>query len=335
MPFPDLFPRLHAAAETAPATREIDLAVGGATLRLHLSGFDLEPVLMPSLHGLIAATGGLPRHHIHAWSGGNPYPELRAAFGMYPDKVSVNNEPPLHLQFNPEGEILSVIDTVRGEGYYHVPDPAALPDYEICTPMRMLFNWHCDAANALMVHAAAVGVDGAGVLIVGRSGAGKSTTALQCLNAGMDYLGDDYVVVSRDAAPVASSLYRGCKVMDDAFARLPNLRGTVVMRNPERHKSVVMLDELAGRLVPSLRIVAIVRPRIANAEASTFRPLSALQASTEFSASTIMQMPGVGDFMLREIAALCRRVPTFEMALGRDPAEIAGALGKQIRDLSS
>ena len=327
--------RLRHAFEHAADRRDIDLTVVGAPVSLRIAGTGLRQALMPSLQGLVGTTGGAPRLIIHAWSGGEPFPELRAGFAAHPDKISMINEPPLHLQYNPEGSILSCIDTARGEAYYHVPDPAVLPDYEVCTPMRMLFNWHSNAVGALMVHAAAVGVDGLGVLIVGRSGAGKSTTSLQCLVQGMDYLGDDYVAVSRDAAPLAHQLYRGCKVMDDAFDRLPELRKRVLMRNPERNKSVVILDETAGRLVPSLQIVAIVRPRIAHAEVTGFAPLPPLQAVTEFAVSTILQMPEVGGFMLRELTALCKRVPTFEMALGRDPAEIAGALRRLIRETSS
>jgi hypothetical protein len=331
-----LLPRLCHAFEHAADQRDIDLVVAGAPVRLRIAGASLQSALMPSLQGLVGGTGGAPRLVIHAWSGGEPCPEIRAGFAEHAGKISMINEPPFHLQYNPEGSILSCIDTARsGAAYYHVPDPTALPDYEVCTPMRMLFNWHCDAVGALMVHAAAVGVDGVGVLIVGRSGAGKSTTSLQCLASGMDYLGDDYVAVSRDAPPVAHHLYRGCKVMDDAFERLPDLRGRVLMRNPERNKSVVILDETAGKLVSSLRIVAIVRPHIAHAEVSNFTRLSPLQAVTEFAVSTILQMPGVGGFMLRELTALCTRVPTFEMTLGRDPVEIAGALRGLIGGLSS
>lgn len=335
MALSDLLPALRDATNTLSDAETLDLRVAGALVRLTIGGEDLRVALMPSLQGLVE--GGrqpLPRSTIHAWTGPDPIPDLRARFSEYPDKITVVNEPPFHVQFNPEGDILSWIDTESGEAFYHVRNAANLPDYEVCTPMRMLFNWHCYGVGALMVHAASVGVGGSGVLIVGRSGAGKSTTALQCLREGMEYLGDDYVAITR-SGDIVHHLYRGCKVMDDAFGRLPNLRSRVTMRNPDRGKSVVVLDDSVGHLVQKLRIVAVVRPRISNAPQSRFSPLSPLQASTEFAATTIMQMPGVGGFMLRELAALCQRVPAYEMALGSDPGEIAGSLWGLIEDLAN
>jgi hypothetical protein len=334
MSFATLLPRLRDAFKDCAPRSDFNLTVSGMPVRLCIAGADLQSAIMPSLQGLIDRDGGAPRLIVHAWSGGDPCAEIRAGLGGHTNKISVVNEPPLHLLYNPDGGMLSCIDAARGEAYYHIPNPAEMPDYEVCTPMRMLFNWHCQATGTLMVHAAGIGVDGAGVLIVGRSGAGKSTTGLQCLVAGMEYIGDDYVAVSRQATPVAHHLYRGCKVMDDALERLPALRSRVLMRNPERAKSVVILDDSVGRLVPSLRIVAIIRPRIAHAQTSDFAGLSPLEAVTEFAASTILQMPGVGSFMLRELSALCTRVPTFQMSLGRDPAEIAAALRGLIAKLA-
>ena len=52
-----------------------------------------------------------------------------------------------------------------------------------------------------VVHAASVGTKDGAVLIVGKGGSGKSTSALACLNAGMYYLGDDYTLISNDSNP--------------------------------------------------------------------------------------------------------------------------------------
>ncbi|SMB22403.1 protein of unknown function [Sterolibacterium denitrificans] len=263
-----------------------------------------------------------------------PCPDIVADLERFPDKISVVNAGSLHLQYNPEGKILSCIDTDLGEAYYHAADVGQLPDYEICTPMRMLFNWSCAMHGVLMVHAAAVGKHGIGALIVGKSGAGKSTTALQCLLNGLDYLGDDYVAVNSDDGTV-HHLYRGCKVMDDALERLPVLAPHVIMHNRPNRKSVVILDDTLGALVPSFRLVAIIRPRVAKAAGSNFSPLSPRQAVAEFAASTILQMPGTGSYMLRELSKLCARVSAFEMSLSTEPAEIAQALDDFLQQYST
>jgi hypothetical protein len=339
-----LFSRMEdsrAEAARQAGARERALSVAGRPVRLSFCGAALENALMPSLAGLVTDpqngfSPGPTREKvpldIQAWTGVPfPCPDLQADLMRYPEKVTVMNAGPVHLQFNPDGQILSCIDTERGKAWYYTPDPARLPDYEVCTPMRMIINWHCARENALMVHAAAVGVGGRGVLIIGRSGSGKSTTGLQCLLHGLDYLGDDYVALSGstdDAAGVVTvhHLFRGCKVMDDALERLPQLRPHVIMHGGASGKNVMIANETLGTLVPALELAAIVRPRVAHADRSTFSRLPVMQAVTEFAGSTILQMPGTGPYMLKSLTALCARIPTWEMALGTDPAEIAQAL---------
>lgn len=116
--------------------------------------------------------------------------------------------------------------------------------------------------------------------------------------------------------------------MDDALERMPQLQPHVKIRNPASRKSVVMLDPGIGALVTTLQIAAIVRPRVCLAETSSFTRLGAMQAVTEFAGSTILQMPGTGSYMLRELSRLCANIPAYEMALSHSPQEIAGSLGR-------
>lgn len=320
-------------AVSRQGTTNIELSIAGQPVRIEFADPGLQRILTPSLQGLLvreARPMPRPALTIRVWGGASaafPCAPLQASLARYPDKISVLNLGSTHLQYNPEGKILSCIDTSAGEAYYYASDAADVPDYEICTPMRMLFNWHCAAHGALMVHAAAIGRGGIGALIIGKSGAGKSTTGLQCLLNGMEYLGDDYVAVSGQSPTIAHHLYRGCKVMDDALTRMPQLQPHVTLRNPASRKSVVILDEGIGSLVPTLQIAAIIRPRVCHAEASSFSRLGAMQAVTEFAGSTILQMPGTGSYMLRELSRLCADIPAYEMALSCSPQEIAGALG--------
>ena len=59
-----------------------------------------------------------------------------------------------------------------------------------------VFTLACRAQGLVPLHAACVGIDGSGILLMGSSGAGKSTVALQCLLEGFDFLSEDSVFVA-------------------------------------------------------------------------------------------------------------------------------------------
>src|SRR5690606_17592823 len=114
-----------------------------------------------------------PALRLCVWSGREAAPRCASLLDelrRHADKVSVINDGALHLQFNPQGEILSLIDCTRGLAFYHVGKPDEIPDYEVCTPFRMLLNWFSHSVGLQFAHAAAVGVGGEGLLLVGHSG---------------------------------------------------------------------------------------------------------------------------------------------------------------------
>lgn len=309
------------------------LALDGAPIRVRSTSARLDARVLPSVGGLFAAppSDRSPALRLHLWSGREAAPQggaLFAELARHADKVSVVNDGALHLQYNPQGEILSLIDCARGLAFYHVADPDALPDYEVCTPFRMLLNWFCDSIGLHFAHAAAVGVHDAGVLLVGHSGAGKSTTALSGLLHGLQFVGDDYVALAdagRDGIRV-HALYRGCKLTTEALQRLPQLAPWQVQAVRTGDKNVVILDESCGALAGSLRVQAIVRPVVADAAHTHFEAVTPLSLLGEFAGSTVMQMPGTGQPMLRALTAICRKLPAYRMHMSRDPAEVAASL---------
>src|SRR5258708_6306038 len=73
-----------------------------------------------------------------------------------------------------------------------------------------VFMLACRAQRLVPMHAACVGLDGRGILLMGPSGSGKSTVALHCLLAGFDFLSEDSVFVaskSMGATGVANFLH--------------------------------------------------------------------------------------------------------------------------------
>jgi hypothetical protein len=59
-----------------------------------------------------------------------------------------------------------------------------------------VFTLASRAQRLVPLHAACVGLDGRGILLMGSSGAGKTTVALQCLLEGFDFLSEDSVFVA-------------------------------------------------------------------------------------------------------------------------------------------
>jgi HPr Serine kinase C-terminal domain len=62
-----------------------------------------------------------------------------------------------------------------------------------------VFTLASRAQRLVPLHAACVGLNGRGILLMGASGAGKSTVALQCLSEGFDFLAEDSVFVAPES----------------------------------------------------------------------------------------------------------------------------------------
>ena len=83
-----------------------------------------------------------------------------------------------HTAFDSSGRQLSLFDANLRQAVYCVGAAAAIPRFEIAEPIRAILSWFMRENGRQLIHAAAVGEPGGGVLLIGRSGAGKSNTAL-------------------------------------------------------------------------------------------------------------------------------------------------------------
>ena len=148
------------------------------------------------------------------------------------------------LMVEMSGRIASFIDRGSGRGYFRTSKNTILPDYVLAAPFHFHLQWWLRERQFLIIHAAAVGNENGAALIVGQSGSGKTTTALSCLAAGMDYFGDDYCIISLIPYPTVHSLYNSAKIdADTLISRLPNLKGE--MKNPKvpAHALCVMIRQ--------------------------------------------------------------------------------------------
>lgn len=220
-------------------------------------------------------------------------------------------------------------DAVHRQGVELMQASGAHPPWENSAPLRPFLHWIYAETGRRIVHAATLGNGGRGILLAGKGGAGKSGTTVAGVLAGLDTVGDDYVLIDPAGPPMAYPLYRVAK-QDDAGYRRLGLARALPDPGPLNWQGKYEFDLGAlgaGRLVPRLDITALVLPRLAGAARSAFTAIGGREAMLALAPSGIFQMPGNWESAPRFFADIVRALPCYRLELGSDPAEIADAIG--------
>lgn len=181
------------------------------------------------------------------------------------------------------------------------------------------------------LHAACVGHNGRGILLLGPSGSGKSTVSLHCLLQGLDFLAEDSVLV-RPAGLLATGVANFLHVRPDTLRFLEDadraalIRGaSVIRRRSGVEKFEVNLRRSWYRLAPApLRICAVVffSPR-STRSGSLLAPIPKAELTRQLAASQgyAANQPGWSAFTRR-----MSYLPAFELRRGRHPLQAVEAL---------
>jgi hypothetical protein len=342
-----LHDRWHLAAERAGGVNEHLVEIAGRELRLRFAGTALQRAILPAfghlhVHAEIRAADATRAGGIQGGSRLGAKPVEVCLFDAESTGVTLPDVPwdpaevahssELTVRLGPETwasadqrtERIVVSDQARGEAVFHIPDPAEVSWSDRAAPLRQVMHFLLEDSGLRMVHAAAVGRHGKGVLVVGRSGAGKTTLALACLNAGLDYLGDDYVAVETGGPSFrAHSIYATAKPSAASLELLPGLEADVLAATDPSNGAKAALGLAAAhaaRLPSELEIRALVMPALESdpTTAGRIEPASGAEAMLAMAPSTIMQHPSRRGEGFGEVAALARGLPCFRLGVGRD-----------------
>ena len=178
-----------------------------------------------------------------------------------------------------------------------------------------------------MLHSAAVGIDGTGLLIAGPSGSGKSSSALACVDAGFSFASDDYVLIDAAHPPRAHMAYATAKVLRSSLARHRHLEPH--FRNLARNEEKPMLfvhEWHPNASVPRWNCRAVVLPVVAHRATTVLSPIRPAEMLRALAPSSVMLFPLAGDAAFRRMADLCRELPCWRAELADDPGDVAAAL---------
>jgi hypothetical protein len=312
---------LRAEAATGTICRYYRIA--GTVVCLKFAGEALLPYLTPALQHLVTDAVPDPDLVLHVWdteSTGQkapPPPCLRKDFTDRGDIWGFDSKR-FRTAFHYSEYSVNLMDTQGRTGIYWVRSPRHFPYWVYSSPFRTLFHWWMQMNGRQLVHAAAIGNPEGAVLVTGRGGSGKSSTALRCLEDGWLYLGDDYVVVAKDPIPQVFSLYCTAKLSPADMQRFPGLNGLPragFHRRPEK-ETIFLLPGRKGQIVDTLPLKAILTPRVCDRRAPDLVPASYWQIHRSMSFTTMAQLPGAGHETHDYLGGLVERLPCHTLLLG-------------------
>lgn len=219
--------------------------------------------------------------------------------------------------------------------WHWVEAASEIPYWDVAAPFKAILHRWARGRGMQLLHAGSVGTADGAVLLVGSPGSGKSTTSLVCLDAGMQYLGDDYVMVSTEPEPRVHSISCAAKLEIPQVQRFPHLMPTIWnsdrLGQEREEKAVAFFDHSSRAVVDSLSLSMIVVPRIGGGESTTSSTLSAGEAFLALAPSTIIQMPGSGHDEFEAMGDLVRSVPSAAIQLGTDLASIPPVIANLLK----
>ncbi|MGD1149192.1 MAG: hypothetical protein ABR961_14720 [Thermoanaerobaculaceae bacterium] len=315
------------AARAAGGAIDLDFRVAWRHLRVRLAGPALRGSIVSALsHLAIERPDSAPDLEAMVW-------DSRSTGIGLPGPADTTRAGVASTVWQPGVRILTVIDASRGRGVVWLPDAGAVPFNEAAAPLRVFLHLALQPAGLQLVHGAAVGRPDGGVLLVGRSGAGKSSTALACLGTTLGVAGDDYVFVTINGLPWVHSVYCSAKLNADQLHRFPALAQSVVNRGVSDDKPVMFLHpRWRDSIARDFPLRAAVAPRVVGDGPTTAVRVRGAALLAAIAPSTIFQLPGTGRRTLEALAALLSRLPCYELQLGASLADVPAAVEHVIED---
>lgn len=171
------------------------------------------------------------------------------------------------------------------------------------------------------LHACGLERDSVGLLVVGASGSGKTTTSLGLIRQGWRYLSDDAVLLKAlaDGSVQASAFRRGFSCTPETLAYFPELNGNAEFGDPDG-KRIVYPGDAFGNFAPDCVPSLLIFPTVTAASRTTLRPLKTAHSLIRLGQQSagIMTDTAVSQRQLGVLKTLTDQTRSFELQLGRD-----------------
>jgi hypothetical protein len=337
----DIFYKTYKKAEEAangPVERYFKIS--GYTVCLRFAGPALEPLIAPAFRHLIAQPVARPDLTVYLFDSASTKTEMPAAPWTKDDsndrgEIRGYNGRHIKMSFNRVFTAINLINIPLNIAVYWVQDFRQVPYFETSCPMLAILFWWMREHGRQMAHAAAVAVDDKGALLVGRGAAGKTSTALFCLQSGMRFAGEDHVLLNSDPSPFIHSLFCTAKLKNAHLVNFPQLAPLITNSGrKEIDKALIFLNERFGSNISTgFPLRAILIPRITNSTETIVKEVSGGEGLLAWAPATIFQLPYADSDDFKSLVSFVKQVPNYILELGTDFPRIPQVIKNLLSDL--
>jgi hypothetical protein len=326
-----------------------DIELAGARARLRLAGDILADQLTETFSHLRAAPGSsTPDLRIEAWAEdetGEPGLHREPAA---PDPVEVAIDggrvaisgDERFLDYRVGDNSVAWLDRATSRIVASVRRTGDMLLRERVKPFGALLPVWLRDRGVRVMHAAAVGDGVRAVLLPGLPGAGKSTCATFCVEAGLFYLGDDAIGLQETEGDgfIAHSLYGAARLWPKDAEFFPDWSRRAV--HPHGSGDEPKLLFYVGRrhqqrLAPRAQIAAIAFPEVKQHGEPRLRRLSRAQALRALVVTSLFLSVKPEPADMDHLARLVNALPAFALELGGDRSRIADLVDQCLRSAAA
>jgi hypothetical protein len=168
-------------------------------------------------------------------------------------------------------------------------------------------------------------------------GAGKSTSAIACLEAGFSYVSDDLIGLRglSDGSFCGHGLYNSTYIEPSHLRNFPHLKSFATEGTlPGEDKFLILLSQIwPSRLIHTARIHTILLPRIGNGHDSHIWPAPKAKGLFALVPSSRQINKRLGTTGFEKLVKLVDQVPCYWLELGRDLNGIGSCIERRLADL--
>lgn len=188
------------------------------------------------------------------------------------------------------------------------------------------------------LHGNALLKEGCGIILVGSTCSGKSTTALSLIRDGWQYLSDDVTLLKQNHQGVeAIALQKGFSVDPSLARHYPELEGPLRTSSSNGHKRMIDLTSIyPGRHVPRCIPNVLIFPSIVHQKQSQLIPIDNVAALIELSRNCggIFVDRNKVEVQMEVLKQLAYQTSCYQLLAGRDlheePQRVADVLSAAI-----